>query len=294
MTAKITLLERVPLNTFCTLGIGGPARYFVEVESSDQLREALLLSHKKGWPCHVIGKGSNSLFDDRGFDGLVILNKINLFEELEEGVFRVGAGYSFSRLGVQTARQGFGGLEFASGIPGTVGGAVFMNAGANGAETCDVLYSVEYLDEEGRSRCYPREELTFSYRHSPFHGRKGAIVAATFALTKREEARSLQLKILDYRIKTQPYSEKSAGCIFRNPSKELGAGALIEQCDLKGVSVGGAEVSVLHGNFIINKKGATAEEMKALITKIKEQVFKQKGIALESEVRVVPYSYGDK
>lgn len=290
MGQKRDIRQDEPLSSYCTLGVGGPARYLIEVHQVEELLSALAFSREKGLSHLVLGKGSNTLFDDKGFNGLVIVNKIDFFEDLGLGRFRVGAGYSFSRLGVQTARLGWGGLEFASGIPASVGGAVFMNAGANGRETAEALESVEYLDADGQMHCYSKEFLTFGYRTSSFQGRDGSIIAATFALKKEPEARGKQLKILDYRIKTQPYSEKSAGCIFRNPSPGVAAGALIEQCGLKGTAFGGAEVSSLHGNFLINKRGATAEEMKALIAKVKNEVLAKKGIALESEVRMIPYN----
>jgi UDP-N-acetylmuramate dehydrogenase len=159
----------------------------------------------------VIGKGSNTLFDDRGFDGLVILNKIAFCHFLDGNQISVGAGYNFSLLGVQTARKKLSGLEFASGIPATVGGAVYMNAGANGGETCQSLLEVSYVLNTGELVHFPREKLPFSYRTSPFQTMKGAIVGAKFQLTPSEEARPKQLQIVDYRTKTQPYGDKSAG-----------------------------------------------------------------------------------
>jgi UDP-N-acetylmuramate dehydrogenase len=256
-----------PLTTF---GIGGEARYFVEVRTIEEMQETLKICHCEQLPFFILGKGSNSLFDDRGFNGVVIANRIDFLEKKENGVFRMGAGYSFSLLGAQTARQGWEGLEFASGIPGSVGGAVYMNAGANGRETCNSLVSVEFVNEQGELAVLSRSQIEFSYRFSSFQKQKGAIVAATFALNYSPSAREKQLEIINYRKKTQPYKDKSAGCIFRNPSCGH-AGALIDQSGLKGKSIGGAQVSTMHANFIINKNQATS------------------GIELESEVRCVPY-----
>jgi UDP-N-acetylmuramate dehydrogenase len=271
------------LSEFSTFGIGGPIRAFVEVSSLEEMEEAYRIE----MPKLVIGKGSNCLFDDRGFDGLVILNKIDFchWKELE---VTVGSGYSFSLLGVQTARKGLSGLEFASGIPATVGGAVFMNAGANGKETCQSLKSVLFFDGKERKELL-REELTFAYRTSPFQKMPGVILAATFCLKELSEARKSQLQIIDYRMKTQPLKEKSIGCIFRNPEGKS-AGALIDQCGLKGMGIGGAKVSEIHANFIVNQGGASANDVKRLIQLVQEKVLEQTGVCLETEIRTIDYA----
>lgn len=275
------------LSSISTLGIGGPARYFVEVRTLEEMKQAFIKCNENKLPFFILGKGSNCLFDDRGFNGCVILNKIDFIEEKAE-VIHVGAGYSFSLLGTQTARQGLTGLEFASGIPGSVGGAVYMNAGANGMETSKSLTSVDFLSEEGLFKTYQKEELAFSYRTSSFQKMKGAIIGATFSLKKGENARSHQLSIISYRTKTQPYGDKSAGCMFRNPI-DMPAGALIEKCGLKGLTIGGAAVSSLHANFIVNKQNATSTDIMTLVNEIKTKVKIQSGIELETEVRFIPY-----
>lgn len=285
----LKIQEGVPLNKYSSIGIGGLARYFVEVRTIDEMVEVLSCCNKNKIPYLLIGKGSNILFDDKGYDGLVILNKINFISEDGRGQFHVGAGYSFSLLGVQTARKGWAGLEFASGIPGTVGGAVFMNAGANGTETCEVLSSVDFVDDDGTLHSLDRSELDFGYRYSPFHEKKGAIVGATFSLAASCSARKKQIEIVSYRTKTQPYGDKSAGCIFRNP-KGGHAGQLIETSGLKGASVGGAQVSDVHANFIVNTKDATASDVSKLIQYIKKEVQKNTGVELCDEVRVIPFS----
>ena len=164
----IEKVENKHLKEVCTLGIFGPARYFVQVHSIEEMIQALEFSHEQGLPHIVLGKGSNCLFDDQGFNGVVIQNKIDFMKEIQPGVFHAGAGYSFSLLGVQTARKGWSGLEFASGIPCSVGGAVFMNAGANGMETSQTLTSVDFVSETGLISCLKKEDLSFSYRHSSF------------------------------------------------------------------------------------------------------------------------------
>lgn len=165
-------------------------------------------------------------------------------------------------------------------------GALFMNAGANGKEVSHSLYSVTYLHDDGSKREYRKEELSFGYRISSFQKMKGVILAAIFQLELNSNARKKQLEILDYRLKTQPLKEKSAGCIFRNPSESISAGALIDRCGLKGVAFGGAKVSEHHANFIVNTGSASAEDVIALIRKVQQQVLDQTGIYLEPEIQI--------
>jgi UDP-N-acetylmuramate dehydrogenase len=278
----VEIKENVPLSSYSTMGLGGPALFFAKVATREDMQEAILFAKSKNLPFHVIGKGSNSIFSDSGFKGLAILNKIDFFHAVGP-IFHVGSGYSFSLLGAQTAKQNWTGLEFASGIPATVGGAVFMNAGASGKETKDCLISVEFMDSEGEIRSFERDEIAFSYRKSSFQTMRGAIISATFQLACLEDARDKQLAIIQYRTSTQPYGDKSCGCAFRNPPNHF-AGALIEKCGLKGVRIGGAEVSTLHANFIVNKDGATAHDIASLIAHIKTTVKEKEGIDLEVEV----------
>ncbi|MFN0065360.1 MAG: UDP-N-acetylmuramate dehydrogenase [Chlamydiales bacterium] len=273
------------LSEVSTFGIGGPARYFAEAKDIDSLRQMILFVKAHSIPYFILGKGSNSLFDDRGFNGLVILNQLDYMHH-EAGSFIAGSGYSFARLGQQSAKLGYTGLEFASGIPATVGGALFMNAGANGREVCESLYSVRFMESTGD--VVTLRELSFSYRHSPFQGRKGVIVEATFMLQEKKEAKKEQKKLLDYRLQTQPYGQKSCGCVFRNPQGEV-AGRLIEECGLKGARVGDICVSNKHANFIVNDGRGTAAEVRQLMEEIKEKVFHEKGIELQEEIRFVPY-----
>ena len=287
MPLDIFQKERL-LSGLCTFGIGGPARYYLEARTSEEMLLALKTCHKNQIPFLILGRGSNCLFDDRGFNGAVIHNKIDFIENPQPHLFHVGGGYNFSLLGTQTARQGWSGLEFASGIPGSVGGAVFMNAGANGKETCDSLIEVEFISDAGEHHLFKRDELAFAYRHSPFQSMSGAIISATFSLAPADGARQKQIEIIDYRKRTQPLKEMSAGCIFRNPHCGH-AGALIEQAGLKGMTIGGAKVSEVHANFIVNAGKATSVDVLALITAIKGHVKEKTGIELESEVRFIPY-----
>lgn len=275
------------LSEFTTFGIGGPARYLAEARTKEEMQEMLSYSYQNSIPTFILGKGSNTLFDDRGFNGLVILNKIDYLHQ-DAAMFTVGAGYGFARLGGLTAKLGWSGLEFASGIPATVGGAIFMNAGANGKETADTLERVEYISAQGEMKVFKKNELTFSYRSSSFQAWGGAIVEGSFCLKELVTAKKEQKTLLSYRLKTQPYGEKSAGCAFRNP-QGCAAGKLIEECGLKGKRVGGAAISDLHGNFVVNQGGATAQDVLHLIQAIKETVLSTKQIELEEEIRYIAY-----
>jgi len=285
--------EGVELRDLCTFGIGGPARLFVEVTSLAELRRALRYCREANIKYFVVGKGSNCLFDDRGFDGLIILNRIAFLEDLGQGRFRVGSGFNFNYLGTLTSRQGWSGLEFAAGIPGTVGGAVYMNAGANGQDTGSVLEEVEWVDLDcklHKSRKLMKSD--FSYRKSPFQEMKnsGVLYSATFKLVASPDARERQERFLLNRKCSQPVNAKSAGCIFRNPGPgSSSAGALIDQNDLKGEKVGGAQVSYKHANFLVNTGTASASDVRGLIQVVKDRVKEESGHDLHEEILFIPW-----
>ena len=278
-----TLSETVHLSEVCTLGIGGKARLFAEVRSPKEVAALLSYCKENHLRYFVLGKGSNCLFSSSGLDALVIHNKIEFIEEDGVGGLYVGAGTSFSLLGTRTAKNGFSGLEFAAGIPASVGGALFMNAGAQGFCASDALSFVDFVDDEGMLKRFYKNELEFRYRFSSFQKMKGVIVAAGFLLTPSPVARKTQLELLETRIKTQPYNAKSAGCIFKNT--HLGpAGRLIDESGLKGVMCGGAKVSTMHANFLINDGLATSNDFQNLMKLVQEEVLRKKGIFLEPEV----------
>ena len=283
------LKKNEPLGKHTTFGVGGPASYFIDVYTKDELEESLFFANKNQLMPFFLGKGSNLIFDDRGWKGIVICNRID-FCHFKESSVEVGAGFSFSLLGTQSARKGLTGLEFAGGIPASVGGAVYMNAGANHKQTCDTLSSVVYISESGKEKVYSKNELEFRYRYSSFQQMKGAIVSAVFSLAKDPSARESRVDIITCRMATQPLKEKSAGCIFKNPTGELKSGALIEQCGLKGKRVGGAKVSEIHANFIVNESTATCDDVQKLVALIFEEVKRKTGIELEMEVRYIPYN----
>lgn len=281
------MLQNYPLKNVCTFRIGGPAKYFTRVTNIQEATEAFAFAYEKKLPVFVLGKGSNCLFSDQGYHGVVIQNKLD-YLSLEKNKVIVGSGYSFARLGNLTSRKGLQGLEFASGIPATVGGAVYMNAGATGQETKDTLHSVTFLHANAKVQTFKKGEMEFSYRHSSFQNLKGMILEAEFVLYPNDDSKKVQRKLLQKRYKTQPYQEKNAGCVFRNPIN-TSAGALIDQCGLKGMKVGGAKVSPLHANFIVNDQYATATDVLELIRLIRKTVFEKTKIHLEIEVRYIPY-----
>ena len=277
----------VLLAPFSTYKIGGPAKFFIQVSSINDSISAMKFCHENHLNFFVLGKGSNILFDDRGFDGAIIYNTMRGFEAIDE-VFDVASGTSFSRLGAQAAKLGHGGLEYAIGIPGTIGGAIFMNAGASGQEISPLVESVEYLHENGERQTFHKEELTFRYRWSTFHELKGIILSVKLKLYPYSKARERQLEIIDIRKKSQPYNEPSCGCVFRN-GEEYSTGKLLEELGLKGFSIGGAQISTLHANFIVNTGNAKASDVKDLVLKIEKDVLEKKGIHLKREIRFVPF-----
>lgn len=279
--------ENEPLARYTTIGLGGRARYFASVSSIKELKKALSFAKENKLSFFLLGKGSNTLFDDRGYSGLVILNRLNQCTITDEIVV-VDSGYSFANLGMKTAKRGLSGLEFASGIPGSVGGAVFMNAGACGSSTWDVLDRVTFIDENMNLKMEPSINLPAAYRYSFFQDTKCIIVSASFKLTKNINAKNTLKTLLDYRMQSQPYGDKSAGCVFKNPDGQS-AGALIDACGLKGTTVGGAKVSEVHANFIVTEKGASAKDIYLLVELIKNEVTEKKNIVLKQEVCIVPF-----
>ena len=284
----IKLQANVVLKEFTTFKIGGPARYFTRIKTGKDAISAIKFAKKNNLKFLVIGKGSNILIDTKGFDGLIILNQINHLE-VKGNLVIVGSGYKYPLLAHKLLRLGLTGLEFAAGIPATVGGAVFMNAGASGYQTSDVLEKIVYLTDQLELVTLEKEELDFSYRRSFLQKKKGIVLEATFNLKSMEGGKKLQRELTDYRIKTQPYSSYSAGCVFQNPKKNVSAAYLIDKCSLKNKRLGGAVVSEKHANFIINEDNATSDDVLSLIEYVKTKVKEQTGYLLNEELRYIPY-----
>lgn len=275
------------LSKYSTFRIGGPANYFKEVHSTSEAQRVIQFLYSHNYPFIIVGKGSNCLFDDQGFDGFVLYNSIQGKEFLSDTTIKAYSGMSFSFLGKTLASSGYSGLEFAVGIPGSVGGAIFMNAGTGKQDTASVVESVEVISSKGEILSYRNEELEFGYRKSRFQNHNEFILSATFRISKNSSSLQIAKDLLESRLLSQPYQQPSVGCIFRNPPGNC-AGKLIDEAGLKGVSLGGAQISLKHANFIVNTGRATSHEVKELIRMVQDKLRSQ-GISLEEEIRIIPY-----
>ncbi|MBO9600361.1 MAG: UDP-N-acetylmuramate dehydrogenase, partial [Cohnella sp.] len=250
-----------PLAKYTTWEIGGPADLLLVPENEEQLSRALTLLHRYGTPWCVLGRGSNTLVSDKGVRGAVIKLGDGFDDVQFEGTtVTAGASYSFIKLSVMVGKEGLTGLEFAGGIPGTVGGAVYMNAGAHHSDVSRILKSADIIWEDGSRSVLGNESMGFSYRHSVLHERRGIVVRAVFELASgdRKEIAAAMASYKDRRRRTQPLTMPCAGSVFRNPPGDHAA-RLIEAAGLKGMREGAAEISQVHANFIVNHGGATAE-----------------------------------
>ncbi|WP_141431281.1 UDP-N-acetylmuramate dehydrogenase [Bacillus sp. 03113] len=279
-----------PLSHHTTIKIGGPADVFIIPSSIEQLEKTMnvIRKYKVNW--RVIGRGSNLLVSDNGIEGVVIKLGTGLDHmTIGESKVQVGAGYSLVRLAMTISRKGLSGLEFASGIPGSVGGAVYMNAGAHGSDISNILEKAYVLFEDGTMEWLTNEQMEFSYRTSCLQKKRpGVVVEAVFQLSEGDKESIVQemQKNKDYRKETQPYHYPCAGSIFRNPLPFY-AGQLIEECQLKGYIIGGAKISEMHGNFIVNNGNAKAADVLELIQFVKDTIYRQKQIKMETEVEII-------
>lgn len=285
-----SIKENEPLANHTSMKIGGPADIFIEPSSIDNLKRALEVIQDSNIKWTVIGRGSNLLVTDKGIEGAVIKLGTGLNElEVEGTRVTAGGGLSLVNFAMTISRKGLSGLEFAGGIPGSVGGAVYMNAGAHGSDISQILEKAYVLFEDGSLEWVSNEEMKFSYRTSVLQKeRPGIVVAAVFQLkegNKDEIVAELQ-KNKDYRKETQPYNYPSCGSVFRNPLPNY-AGNLIEKSGLKGHRLGGAQISELHGNFIVNTGNAKAEDVLGLIQHVKDTVLNLHGVKMETEVEII-------
>lgn len=279
--------QHISLKKYSTFRIGGPALFFKELTSIEEAQKVFSFLYQTSFPFFILGRGSNCLFDDDGFQGLVLYNKIQEKLFINDQLIRVGSGNSFSRLGQYLSLNHFSGLEFACGIPGSVGGAVYMNAGIGSMDTYSVLESVEVITAAGKIHSYKAKDLNYGYRTSPFQEHQEFITAAVFRIVRSSQAAQNMHNLLQKRLKSQPYMYPSAGCVFKNPSVQLSAGRLIDQAGLKGLSCGGAQISEQHGNFIINTNNATAADVRNLIHNVQAQL-QIVNVQLEEELIIVP------
>jgi UDP-N-acetylmuramate dehydrogenase len=279
-----------PLATRTSFGIGGPADFFVELARVDAIEKAVEGCHERGIPYLLLGAGTNLLIADEGIEGLVI-RIVNREHAIDRTKVRAGAGLKMMRLARIAADADLRGFEFAIGVPGTVGGAVYQDAGCWGKEIREVLVEAEgFVPGKGRTTWTPAD-LNFGYRTSALRGGdlKGAlVVSATLQLTRGdgEEAKQLMAKLTRERSETQPIKTKNCGSVFKNPPGDS-AGRLVQAAGLKGAREGAALVSPLHGNFIVNEGGATAADVERLIERVMAEVKRRFGAQLEPEVEMV-------
>jgi UDP-N-acetylmuramate dehydrogenase len=286
-----------PLSRYTTAGIGGPADFLVTARSAAQLAEAIILAVRQHIPYWILGSGSNVLVSDAGMPGLVIRNKAQQVHYRHDGlgvVLRAESGANLSGLARQSTSRGLAGLEWAVGIPGTVGGAVVGNAGAHGSDIAHSLRLATILDADLKTRDYRPGELGFAYRSSVLkraHKDQGessrAVLAAEFKLRSApaEELEARVAEIVAHRKESQPPGA-SMGCMFKNPAGDH-AGRLMDQAGLKGRRIGGAEISSVHANFFINHGDASAEDVRQLMAEAWHLVHDRFGVELEPEVELI-------
>lgn len=280
------VLENEPMARRTTFRIGGPARLLLEVQTPEALAALYHTCKAEGIPCFVLGNGSNLLVDDEGYDGVVL--------HLGEGFAKItredcdviaGAGVKLTALANFARNNGLAGLEFSFGIPGSVGGAAYMNAGAYGGEMKDVLVSCDIVTAQGEIKTLTAAEMDMSYRHTALMSNESIVTSIRVRLTP-DDPQAITARMDDYmgrRKDKQPLEYPSAGSTFKRPVGYF-AGALIQQCGLKGYTVGGAQVSEKHAGFIINRGGATAKDVRDLIAHIQKTVKEETGVSLECEV----------
>lgn len=277
------------LSNHCTWEIGGPADMLVYPKSLDELRFIIKFASKHAIKLHFLGKGSNLLISDNGLRGITVKLSKYFDRYKVEGTFvRVDAGHSLIKLATLISKQGLSGLEFSGGIPGSVGGAICMNAGAHGSEMSSIVTSVRAMTEQGDIIELSNNELQFSYRHSILDKKSWIIIDATLQLFPGDGAiiSSKMKELKEKRLLTQPLKMPCCGSVFKNPLPDH-AGNLIERCELKGTRIGNAQISSMHANFIVNLGGASAQDVLELIALAQAKVKKEFDISLTPEVKYV-------
>lgn len=289
LVTRGTVRTDEPMARHTTFAIGGPADLYIEPADEDELTAVLRAVHEAQEPLTVLGGGSNVLVADGGIRGVTVcLRRLSQPPVVDGTTMRAGGGIRMQRVSTVAARHGLSGLEFAVGIPGTLGGGVWMNAGAYGGEMSAVVTEVAAVTRTGERVSYTGKELAFGYRHSVFQDTGDLVTAVTMALTPDDPA-AIRARMEDYtarRRHKQPLEYPSAGSTFKRPPGYF-AGTLIDQTGLKGLTVGGAQVSTRHAGFVVNHGGATAADVKALIRLVQEKIMAAHGVYLEPEVRMI-------
>ncbi|EDX87016.1 UDP-N-acetylenolpyruvoylglucosamine reductase [Synechococcus sp. PCC 7335] len=289
--ANLNIIAGAPLAKLTSLRVGGKAEWLVLPKTVAQLRSALAWARTRELSVTMLGAGSNLLISDRGLPGLVVCTRAlrqSCFDAVT-GRVTAAAGEPWSSLAWKAARQGLKGFEWTIGIPGTVGGAVVMNAGAHGGETADILVETEVVDPDGTLSTLTPADLGFRYRTSNLQGSDRTVVSATFQLSPGHDPTQIKAATasdLRSRRKTQPYHLPNCGSVFRNPLHHS-AGSLIQAAGLKGHQIGKAQTSTLHANFIVNLGGARADDVLALIHYTQAVIEERNGIRLEPEVKII-------
>lgn len=278
----------VPLADYTWFGIGGPAKYFIRPETHEELRSVIELCRENEIPTYVLGCGANLLIADSGVDGAVISLQQGEFEQMKfdaDGKAHVGAGAEMGKLVIQCVKNGMSGLESLTGIPGTIGGCIRMNAGGAFGDIGSTIETVTVMNNDGEIFKRHKNDLVFGYRSTNITS--PVILGATFALEEDDPQRILRetKQIWIYKKNSQPLAKRNAGCIFKNP-RGMSAGALIDKAGMKGKKVGGAFVSDKHANFIIAEEGATAYDVLRLIDMIRDAVASEFNVLLEKEIQV--------
>ena len=291
--SKDKIQYNAPMKNYTSFKIGGPAECLIKVQTIEEVQEILQIVHQNNIPLTIIGNGSNILVSDKGIKGIVLkidIKKLEI-EEKEENQFfiTVGSGNKLGEIAPKLLQQGIQGFEFAAGIPGTIGGAIRMNAGAHGSEMKDIVKTVSYIDKDDmKLYTISNEEAKFEYRNSIFSNNKYIIVEATIQLGKgkKEEIQKKMQEYANFRKEKQPIEYPSAGSTFKRGADFITA-KLIDECGLKGYQMGGAQVSEKHAGFIINKGNATAEDVIKLMKYVKEQVYHKFEKKIEAEIEII-------
>lgn len=290
---KIISKEKIYINELMSkhtsFKIGGPAECLVKIQTPQELKLILKLAKKENIPVTIIGNGSNILVSDDGIKGLVLKIEIDIFElDKKTSCLKVGSGIKLGFIAQKCLKNEIAGFEFASGIPGTIGGAIRMNAGAHGKEMKDVVTSVTYMDRNGDIFTIQNEEARFEYRNSLFAHKDYIILEVEMQLEmgNSEEIQAKMTEYATYRKEKQPIEYPSAGSTFKRGIDFITA-KLIDECGLKGYQIGGAQISEKHAGFIINKDNATAEDVMKLMEYTKEQIYNKFGKVIEAEIEII-------
>lgn len=285
----ISYIENEPMALHTTFKIGGPARLAVFPKNENEISDVIKKCKEENVRYMVVGNGSNLLVADEGIDAVVILlgKEFSEVKLIDDTTIFAEAGAPLMKVCRFALENGLSGLEFAYGIPGSCGGGAFMNAGAYGGELGDVMFRCDHIDKDGNKGSLEGDDLKLAYRHSAYY-ENGCVITGAYFKMQKADKEEIKAKMDDYmsrRRDKQPLEYPSAGSTFKRPEGNF-AGALIEQCGLKGTSVGGAEISTKHAGFVINKGGATCKDVLDLCKKVADTVKAEKGIDLEMEVRV--------